>query len=112
MKYLPFGLMIVGGILLALPERLRPAPPQSSSEVQQAFDREAELLTTAITGCIERLRSGQLTTDAATRDWLQKASTEAHNQAWRPVAERDKKALEVWSVEAHVKRLQEMVGDE
>jgi len=113
-RYAPALLAALGGLVLLAGRQptVRPEPvPSQGSEVDQAFARQADLYTVGITGAIERLQSGQLTTDQQARDWLQQMADQARRDAWMPVAQRDAAALNPWSVEVQVKRLQEMIRE-
>lgn len=110
-KYAPLAMALLGGLLLIMGGNRDETPQRGKlTEIDIAYRSEADLLTVAMSGAIARLEDGRLTTDVETRDWLAEASKEAHNQAWKPVAERDAKAFgDGWSKEKHVSRLREMI---
>lgn len=112
-KWAPFWLAIAGGMLLIASSKRDDGQPQPGklTEIDIAYRNEADLFIVAITGAIARLEDGRLTTDVETRDWLAEAAKEAHNQAWKTVAEGDAKAFaDGWSKERHVERLRAMIA--
>ena len=111
-KWAPLWLAIAGGMLLIASSKRDDGPqPGKLTEIDIAYRNEADLVIVAITGAIARLEDGRLTTDVETRDWLAEAAKEAHNQAFKPVAEADAKAFaDGWSKERHLERLRAMIA--
>lgn len=111
-----FGLAVIAlaGVALVRGCRTDVAPPPEPpapgvAEITTACDEYEAALRLHIAATIGKLKAGELTTDADTRDWLEVGREAALRAAFGPVAERDQAAFRSgWSVDAQVQRLEDL----
>ncbi|MBL8815978.1 MAG: hypothetical protein JNL58_08095 [Planctomyces sp.] len=94
------------------PDQPKPVPAETRSELEVASSEETEALRRHLRDCVDKLGSGQLTEERATRDFIaagRKAATEA---AWLPVKQKDVTAFkDGWTAEKQIARLKSMLGE-
>lgn len=93
---------LIGGLLLVWDRPnsdTLPEPPEDV--VAAAFHRYEQLWREAAATAAEKLESGQLTTDRATRDWLSARGQLARRDAFATIAAQEQAELRDWTPEAH-----------